>query len=102
MTMTGWGRERGVIVNEDGVSFWNDGNVLELDRGADWASQVALVIKNLPANAGDAGSIPGSGRSPGRGHGNPFQSPCLENPMNREVWRAIVHRLQRVRQTEST
>ena len=102
MIMRGWGRERGVIVNEDGVSFWNDGNVLELDRGADWASQVVLVIKNLPANAGDAGLIPGSGRSPGRGHGNAFQSSCLENPMNREVWQAIVHRFQRVRQTEST
>jgi len=89
----GWGRERGVIANEDGVSFWGDGNVLELDRGADWASQVALVIKNLPANAGDAGSIPGSGRSPGGGCGNPLQSSCLENPVNREVWRAIVHKV---------
>ena len=50
-----------MIANEDGVSFWGDGDVLELDRGADWASQVALVIKNLSANAGDVGSIPGSG-----------------------------------------
>ena len=44
----------------------------------------ALVVKNLPANAGDIrdmGSIPGSGRSPGEGHGNPFQYSCLENPM---------------------
>ena len=48
-----------------------------------WASQVAQVIKNSPANAGDignAGSIPGLGRCPGRGHGNPLQYPCLENP----------------------
>ena len=47
-----------------------------------WASQVELVVKNLPANVGDitdAGSIPGSGRSPGRGHGNPPQYSCLEN-----------------------
>ena len=44
------------------------------------ASQVALVVKNLPANAGDAGLIPGSGRSPGGGHGNPLQYSCLENP----------------------
>ena len=47
------------------------------------SSKVALVVKNLPANAGnarDAGSIPGSGRSPGGGHGNPLQYPCLENP----------------------
>ena len=46
-------------------------------------SQVVLVIKNLPANAGDirdVGSIPGSGRSPGGGHGNPLQYSCLENP----------------------
>ena len=45
-------------------------------------SQVVLVVKNLPANAGhirDAGSIPGSGRSPGGGHGNPLQYSCLEN-----------------------
>ena len=55
------------------------------------ASQVALVVKNLPANAGDvrdAGLIPGSGRSPGEGNGNPFQYSCLENPMDREGWRA--------------
>jgi len=45
---------------------------------------VALVVKNLPANAGDVrdmGSIPRSGRSPGGGHGNPLQYSCLENPM---------------------
>ena len=51
-----------------------------------WASQVALVVKNSPANAGDIrdlGSIPSSRRSPGEGHGNPLQHPCLENPMNR-------------------
>ena len=58
------------------------------------ASQMALVVRNLPANAGDvrtAGSIPGLGRSPGGGHGNPFQYSCLENPMDREAWRATVH-----------
>ena len=41
------------------------------------------VVKNPPANAGDAGSIPGSGRSPGEGNGNPLQYSCLENPMGR-------------------
>ena len=41
------------------------------------------VVKNLAANAGDAGLIPGSGRSPGRGYGNPLQYSCLENPMDR-------------------
>ena len=48
-----------------------------------------LVVKNLPANAGDTkdvGLIPGSGRSPGGGHGNPFQYSCLENPMYKGAW----------------
>ena len=57
-----------------------------------WASQVVLMVKNLPANAGDVrdvGSIPGSGRSPGGGHGNPLQYSCLENPMDRGTWQAI-------------
>ena len=60
------------------------------------ASQVALVVKNLPANAGDArevGSIPGSGRSPGEGNGNPLQYSCLENPMDGGAWRAAVPRV---------
>ena len=47
------------------------------------------VIKNPPANAGDAGLVPGLGRSPGKGNGNPPQYSCLENPMR--VWRATVH-----------
>ena len=55
------------------------------------ASYVALVVKNPPANAGDTGSIPGLGRTPGGGHGNPLQYSCLENPMDREAWRAAVH-----------
>ena len=45
-----------------------------------WASQVALVVKNPPANTGDVGLIPGSGRSPGEGHGHPLQYSCLDNP----------------------
>ena len=49
------------------------------------------MIKNLPANAGDEGLIPGSGRSPGGGNGNPFQYSCLGNLTDRGVWRAIVH-----------
>ena len=58
------------------------------------ASQVVLVVKNLPANAGDVrdtGSIPASGRSPGGGNGNPLQYYCLENPMDRGAWQAKVH-----------
>ena len=49
------------------------------------------VVKNLPANSGDAGLIPGLGRSPGEGNGNPFQYSCLGHPMNRGAWRTIVH-----------
>ena len=53
-----------------------------------------LVVKNLPANAGeesDMGLIPGSGRSPGVGNGNPLQYACLENSMDRGAWQATVH-----------
>ena len=49
------------------------------------------VVKNLPVNVGDAGLIPGSGRSPGVGNGNPFQYSCLGNPTQRGAWRATVH-----------
>jgi len=58
------------------------------------ASQVALVVKNPPASAGDirdAGSIPGLGRFPGGGNGYPLQYSCLENPMDRGAWRGTVH-----------
>ena len=58
------------------------------------ASQVVLMVKNPPANAGDitdVGLIPELGRSPGEGHGNPLQHSCLENPMDRGAWRATVH-----------
>ena len=63
-------------------------------------SQVAPMVKTLPASAGDIrkmGSISRSGRSPGGGHGNPLQYPCLENHMDRGAWQAVVHRVQRVR-----
>ena len=64
------------------------------------ASQVALVVKNLPANAGDvrdSGLIPGSGRSPGGGHGDPLPYSCLETSMDRRAWWAIVHRVAQSR-----
>ena len=60
------------------------------------ASQVALAVKNLPANAGDikdVSSIPRSGRSPGGGYGNLLQYFCLENPMDKGAWWATVHRV---------
>ena len=55
-------------------------------RGPWW-----LSCKESACNAGDLGLISGSGRSPGRGHGNPLQYSCLENPMDRGAWRAAVH-----------
>ena len=62
------------------------------------ASQGALVVKNQPASAEDrrnSGLIPGLGRSPGGGHGNPLQHSCLENPMDRGAWRAAVHGVEK-------
>ena len=58
------------------------------------------VVKNLPANAGDernTGSIPGSGRYPGEGNGNPLQYSCLGNPMGTGVWQATVHGVTEIR-----
>ena len=67
------------------------------------AFQVVRVVNNLPASARDLrtmGSIPGSGRSPGEGHGKPLQYSCLENPMDRGAWQAkiqtVVHGIARV------
>ena len=63
-----------------------------------------LVVKSLPANAGDErdlASIPGSGKSTGRGHKNPFQYSCLENPMDRGACEAIGMGFQRVRHNGS-
>ena len=59
-------------------------------------SQVALMEKNLHDNARDireVSSIPGLGKSPGGGHGNPLQYSCLGNPMDRGAWQATVHRV---------
>ena len=67
--------------------------------GHDWAtshskqaSQVALIVKNLPANA-DVGLISGLGRSPGGGHGNSLLYSCLENPRDKGAWQTAVHRV---------
>ena len=51
-----------------------------------WGFPGGSAVKNLPASAGDVGSIPGSGRSPGEGNGNPLQYPCLRNPLDRGAW----------------
>ena len=53
-------------------------------------------------NAGDLGSIPGLGRSPGEGNGNPLQDSCLENSMDREAWWATIHRVTEVNRAEVT
>ena len=63
-------------------------------------SQVAHWVKNSTANAGDtrdAGSIPGSGRSPGEGNGNPLQYSCLGNPMDGGAWRTTIHGIAKSR-----
>ena len=58
---------------------------------------MAQAVKNLLANAGELGSVPGSGRPPGEGNGNPLQYSYLENPMDRGTWEATVHGVVRVR-----
>ena len=66
---------------------------------------MALVVKKLPANAGDIrdeGSVPGSERSPEGGNGNPLQYSCLENPMDRGAWQATVHRVTESDTSEAT
>ena len=75
--------------------FWIRDGIWEIIGGS-WASQVALALKNLPADAGharDLGLTPGSERVPGEGHGNPLEYSCLENSMDRGVGQAIVHRV---------
>ena len=68
------------------------------ESGVESASQVALVVKNPTSNAGDerdVGSVLGSGRPPGGGHGNSLPYSCLENPMDRGAWRTVVHGVTR-------
>ena len=73
-----------------GTRSWEDEFVLDHKYNCNpWWS----VVKNPPANAGDVCPIPGSETSPGGGDGNPLQYSCLENPMNRGAWWAIVHRV---------
>ena len=67
---------------------------LKCNHKTEEASQLSLVAKNLPGNAGDIkdmGLIPGLGRSPEGGHDNPLHYSCLENPMDKGFWQATVH-----------
>ena len=77
----------------------------ECETGGFFTNRAVLVVKNLPATAGDVrdlGFIPGSGRSPGGGHGNPLQYSCLENPTDRKAWQAMVHGVAASDMTEAT
>ena len=67
-----------------------------------WGFPGGSVVKNLPVVQGDEGSIPGLGRSPGEGNGNPLQYSCLKNPLDRGAWQATVHGLIRVRPSLAT
>ena len=74
-----------------------------VNRQKDGASHVAQVAKNLPENegaAGDAGLIPGSGRSPRGGNGNPLWYSCLQNSMDRGAWWATAYRVAELEMTE--
>ena len=74
------------------------GEIWEREFNKGRASQVVLVVKNPPADAGDtrdAGLIPRSGRSPGGGNGNPLQYSCLETPMDRGASWATIHKVAR-------
>ena len=69
------------------------------DVACTWASRAVLVVKNPPASSGDignTGSVPGSGRCPGGGHGNPLQYSCLESPRDRGTWQPTVRGVTRV------
>ena len=68
------------------------GEFLHIKKDLFWGFPGGSVVKNPPASAGDMGLIPGSGRSPGEGNGNPLQHPCLGNPMDKEA-RQAKHRV---------
>ena len=69
---------------------------LQNDRNCDGVGLGGAVVKNLPANAEAAGSIPRWGRSPGGEYGNPFQYSCLGNPMDRGAWQAVGHGVAKI------
>ena len=76
--------------------------VMRSTMDLDWGFPSGSVVKNPPVNAGDASLMPGSGRCPGEGNGNPLQYFCVENPMDREAWQATVHGVAKSRTQLST
>ena len=76
------------------------GYVLRLEEQQESREGQKQVVIGLPASAGDVGSIPGSGRFPGVGNGNPPQHSCLENSMGRGAWQATVHSIAESDTTE--
>ena len=86
-----------VLIFFNQMQTFNDMALMDISRYYSvQAFRLVLVIKNPSANAGDArdaSSIPGLGRSPGEGTGNPFRYSCLENPVDRDAWWATVHRV---------
>ena len=99
----------GVVFSSISHSFFIlFGFLFVLRQGIWWLSYYFMgfpdgsVVKNPPANAGDMGSIPGSGRSPGEGNGNQLQYSCLRNPMDKGAWQATVHSVEESDTTEAT
>ena len=83
---------RGTSISKGGIR--KEMNLISTLASFPWGFPGSSVVRKPPANAedaGDKGSIPGSGRSPAGGNGNPLQSSCLENPMDRGAWWATVH-----------
>ena len=83
--------KKGKITVELILRIFKNFSVLAMWYLTQWASLVASLVKNPPANAGDWGSIPGSGRCPGAGNDYPLQYSCLGNSINRGAWWSTVH-----------
>ena len=84
------GEEKKVSTNSLSAERGNDS--VDYDVSMKWSGFPGEeMVKNLPANTGDMGSVPGSARSPGEENGHPSQYSCLENPMDRGTWQARVY-----------
>ena len=83
-----WPVRRGLCIPS---AVYRERPSLTVDHCYSWGSHGGSVVKSPPANAGDSGSICGSGRSPGGGHDNPLRYSCLENPVDRGAWWSTVH-----------